>query len=72
MTCNTCKGFGYLMTAPSTCSAGGERRSCPVCTPDAAASHQAIRAVTAEMRRFMPNACGDWADKIDAALGDNA
>lgn len=29
---------------------------------------EAIRAVTAEMRRFMPNACGDWADKIDAAM----
>lgn len=27
-----------------------------------------IRAITAQMRRFMPNACGDWADKIDAAL----
>lgn len=27
-----------------------------------------IRAVTAEMRRFMPNACGDWANKIDDAL----
>lgn len=27
-----------------------------------------VRAVTAEMRRFMPNACGDWADKIDAAM----
>lgn len=29
----------------------------------------AIHAVTAQMRRFMPNACGDWADQIDAALG---
>lgn len=38
MTCKTCNGFGYLLTAPSTCSAGGERRSCPVCAPDAAAS----------------------------------
>lgn len=27
-----------------------------------------IRAVTAEMRHFMPNACGDWANKIDDAL----
>lgn len=27
-----------------------------------------IRAVTAEMRRFMPNACGEWADRIDAIL----
>jgi len=25
--------------------------------------------VTGEMRRYMPNACGGWADKIDAALG---
>jgi hypothetical protein len=31
-------------------------------------SENDIRAVTAEMRRFMPNACGDWADRIDAAL----
>lgn len=29
---------------------------------------EGIRAVTAEMRRLMPNACGDWADKIDAFL----
>lgn len=36
MTCNTCKGFGYLVTAPSTCSAGGERMACPVCAPKAA------------------------------------
>jgi hypothetical protein len=28
----------------------------------------AIRRITAEMRRLMPNACGDWADNIDAAL----
>jgi hypothetical protein len=32
----------------------------------------AIQAVTAEMRRLMPNACGDWADKIDAALAPAA
>lgn len=24
-----------------------------------------IGIVTREMRRFMPNSCGDWADKID-------
>ncbi len=33
MTCNICKGFGYLITAQSACTAGGERRPCPVCTP---------------------------------------
>lgn len=27
-----------------------------------------IRKVAADMRRLMPHACGDWADRIDAAL----
>ena len=29
-----------------------------------------IRAITAKMRRTMPNACGDWAAEIDQALAD--
>ena len=32
----------------------------------------AIQAVTVQMRRLMPNACGDWADQIDAALAPAA
>lgn len=31
--CATCLGHRYLLMAPSTVSAGGERRACPVCTP---------------------------------------
>lgn len=27
-----------------------------------------ILAVTTEMRRYLPNACGDWADEIENAL----
>lgn len=38
--------------------------------PTIPATGEAIRAVTAEMRRFMPTACGDWADKIDDALAE--
>jgi hypothetical protein len=30
-----------------------------------------IRAVTVEMRNMMPNACGKWADRIEAALSQN-
>ena len=29
-----------------------------------------IRTITAQMRRTMPNACGDWAAEIDQALAD--
>ncbi len=54
-------------------------RACPRCNPALAASPEpttvessgmveGIRAVTAEMRWVMPNACGEWADKIDAFL----
>lgn len=65
MTCKTCNGFGYLLTAPSTCSAGGERRSCPVCAPDAAASEAGeVAALAAELRPLIDAAAGpngwDW------------
>jgi hypothetical protein len=29
-----------------------------------------IRIITAQMRRAMPNACGDWAAEIEQALAD--
>jgi len=38
---------------------------------NALSPEERIRAVTAKMRRWMPNACGDWADEIDAALADS-
>lgn len=57
MTCKICNGFGYLLTAPSTCSAGGERVICPVCTSDAAASEAAevkrLRATITEALRWL-------------------
>lgn len=33
---------------------------------------ETIADVTAEMRRLMPNACGDWADRIDRAARPSA
>lgn len=64
MTCKTCNGFGYLLTAPSTCSAGGERRSCPVCAPDAAASE----AGEVERLREALTKARDWLDE-EPAMG---
>jgi hypothetical protein len=31
-------------------------------------SGETVADITAEMRRAMPNSCGDWADWIDAAV----
>lgn len=39
----------------------------------ASGDRETVADVTAEMRRWMPHACGDWADRIDRAsrLGDD-
>lgn len=43
MTCETCDGFGYLLTAPATYQEGGEMRSCPVCTASSAIMASGVR-----------------------------
>lgn len=35
---------------------------------EASTAEARILAVTADMRRYLPNACGDWADEIEHAL----
>jgi len=46
--CTICKGFRYLITAPSTCSAGGEKRPCPGCI---ATSVNVVPAIAAMLTR---------------------
>jgi hypothetical protein len=69
MTCNTCNSFGYLLTAPSTCSAGGERVTCPVCSPKVASD---TGAGLREALRYLRDAADSVSDRLNTSLLDEA